>query len=223
MLTAETAERLNRVAALIKVGKEENRHSFDQALENFQEELTVAHLRERRRLRSIEQELDAISTTGVPDVSTYVMGSLFLDNCKEKLTMDEKENMFYVSGVEADGYIYLTDILTFEFSKRSVGGVHGDDESVFKAMMRMERTGHRLFAWFHSHPGEVGAFSPSSIDRNMQKRLESLNYPTIGAVFTRDGHVRFFSNERPFQIQIHGKGVKNVASETHLYQMDLPD
>ena len=110
MLRGETAQNLKRVSILLKAGKEETRLSFDQALENVQEELADALLRERRRLRLIEQELDAIPTTGAPDIPTYVMGSLFLDKCKQELTRDEKEDMFYVSGMEADGYIYLTDI-----------------------------------------------------------------------------------------------------------------
>lgn len=223
MAKGEYLQTLGRISNVVKAAKQEAQHNLDKSIADFQKELAELHFQQLWMLRGIEKEVDSVAVPEAPVVPTYVMGSLFLGQCKSLLTRDEKEFMFYVTGMEDDGVIYLTTLLTFECSERSVGGVHGDDESVFQAVMAMQGAGHRLYGWFHSHPGSLAACSPSATDIGMQGRLESLGYPAIGGIFTRDGYIRFFSVERRFGIQIHGQGVEDVDAETFLYQINLPD
>jgi hypothetical protein len=72
-----------------------------------------------------------------------------------------------------------------------------------------ERFGHFLHGLFHSHRGTgIKTSRPSSIDLNTQSRYEEGGYQMIGAVFTDDGFVRFFSHQLPFEIHVYGKGVE---------------
>lgn len=217
----ETAVQLRQLVNSVKTRKEQAFRDLEEAVDGFHRDLANERYRHLWQFREMEQELEDVPEVVELAVPTYVVGSLFLDHCKSVLTMDEKEYMVYVTGTEDDGRIYLTTLLHFE-TERSVGGVHGDPESVLQAVLRLQRAGHRLYGWFHSHPGSRDACSPSSIDTGMQRRLEDLKYPAIGAVFTRDGHVRFFSVARQFQVQIHGEGVEHVDAETSLYKISLP-
>ena len=143
----EIASKLSTISALVKAGKEEALSGFLKSLEDFQRELSDIHHDSLWRFRELENELGSVANGALSSVPTYVIGSLFLDQCKSQLTRDEKESMLYVSGMEKDGYIYLTSVLNFHCSKRSVAGVHGDDESVLKAVMKLHQAGHRLYAW----------------------------------------------------------------------------
>jgi len=221
MTRGEATGKLQQLADLVNTRKEEALHDLGQAVDSFQKDVADERYRHLWHFRDLEQEIGNVPKAIAVATPTYVIGSLFLDHCKSVLTMDEKEYMVYVTGTEDDGRIYLTTLLHFE-TERSIGGVHGDPESVLQAVLRLQRAGHRLYGWFHSHPGSRDACSPSSIDTRMQRRLEELKYPAIGAVFTRDGHVRFFSVDRRFQVQIHGEGVEHVDIETRLFKIVLP-
>lgn len=216
----ETTEKLRQLADLVKTRREEALRDVIEAVEDLPKDLADERYRYLWQFREMERDLGDVPGFFAPAMPTYVVGSLFLDHCKSVLTMDEKEYMVYMTGTEEDGRIYLTTLLHFE-TERSVAGVHGDPQSVLQAVLKMERAGHRLYGWFHSHPGSRAACSPSSIDTGMQRRLEGLTYPAIGAVFTRDGYLRFFSVDRKFQIQIHGEGVRDVEAGTNLYKIDL--
>jgi hypothetical protein len=141
-------------------------------------------------------------------VPVYVAGSLFLHQCYCYLMRYRSEAIHFVSGPETDGNFYLTRLLPVRMSHRSWGRAVGDDAHTHQVLQELDKFGYRLTAYFHTHPGRGSeATHPSSIDQAMQRGLERNDYPTIGAIFSRDGYVRFFSCDRKFTVKVYGKKI----------------
>lgn len=146
----------------------------------------------------------------------YIVSSLFLHQCFKDLTADQDEQLFFVTGSEVDGVHVLDQKIEFLHQKRGPLGVVGNMSSTHRLLIRLEQFGHRLLAHFHSHPGKgAGATHPSGTDENYQRRLEAAGYPTVAAIFSRDGYVRFFRLDNNLQIEIHGDGVENLGKHTY--------
>ena len=80
----------------------------------------------------------------------------------------------------------------------------------------MHQYGYLLTGCFHSHPGSgKGSVSPSSTDIKNQKKLENTGYKCISAIFSRDGFIRFFTVNNPFEVKVVGKGVECVAENVY--------
>ena len=174
------------------------------------------------RLRNLEESLAAIPALPVSETPIYVATPKFLRRCLAGLTTDEKEYMFYISGAEHQNRVFLSDVVEFEIDSRSVVSVRGNSESVLRAASDLGRNGQRIYCWAHSHPGEGQAScNPSPKDLKTQDGLEFCGYPAIGAIFNREGNIRFFSKERKFDIEITGKGVERVQHQEHLYKIRL--
>ena len=158
----------------------------------------------------------------------HLAGSMFLTDCYAALNPGpHTESMFYVSGPQTDGVRHLSRICPFAYDSRSAAYVSGDITSSLGALVLMERFGHRLHGWFHSHPGTgPGATTPSSTDMGHQQLLENGNHLAIGAIFTQDGYVRFFSRELALNIEVYGQGVEKTDDSlyrlTELQALDHP-
>jgi hypothetical protein len=146
----------------------------------------------------------------------YIVSSLFLHQCFKDLTADQDEQLFFVTGSEVDGVRVLDQKIEFLHQKRGPLGVVGNMSSTHRLLIRLEQFGHRLLAHFHSHPGKgAGATHPSGTDENYQRRLEAAGYPTVAAIFSRDGYIRFFRLDDNLQMEIHGDGVENLGKHTY--------
>ena len=158
-------------------------------------------------LAEIETELLSHKSGG----RRFVVSSLFLQECFKELTLDSKEQFIFISGCEADGLMILDRKCGFEHVSRTAAGVEGEIRSTHTLLCKLEQFGHRLLAHFHSHPGQgVGATLPSPTDHGFQERLERGGYPTVAAIFSRDGYIRFFRLDHDFELQVHGKGAEEV-------------
>lgn len=148
----------------------------------------------------------------------YVVSTIFLRECHQYLVRDPSEEMHFVTGAEFGRCRVLERRVTFDKAARTAVGVSGDAASTHAVLIDLEGAGHRLTAWMHSHPGHgAHATRPSTIDLGHQARLERGRCPAIGAIFSRDGYVRFFSGGAPFVIHIYGKGV--TKSDERLYKL----
>jgi len=180
-----------------------------------------------KKLQETGQMLDSLAEIETELLSQkrsdgrFVVSSLFLHECFRELTLDSKEQFVFISGCEAGGIMVLDQKCGFEHVSRTAAGVEGEVRSTHNLLCKLEHFGHRLLAHFHSHPGRgIGATMPSSTDRAFQERLERGGYPTVAAVFSRDGYIRFFRLDHEFELEVHGKGVEevepNVFHLTHL-------
>ncbi len=164
-----------------------------------------------RRMRPPREKVPRIATEG--GELTYLLSSLFLRECREKLTPTANEEMCAVTGVAVDDHVLVPSVLVpVNYERSSPGGVAAKLSSSHARLKDMGRHGHTLQAMFHSHPGS----GPSSVresrtDVAAQERFERAGYRVITGIFSRDGYVRFFANGVKFKVQVYGNGVKEVG------------
>jgi hypothetical protein len=161
----------------------------------------------------------------IEDITTYHVSSWFLADCLSYLTSNENgwEKLNLVTGIKlSERARTLERMVNVVHSHQSEIGAGADQTDLNKTLIELsERWAHSLHAIFHSHPGRgVGATRPSSTDFNTHRRYEKA-YPAIGAIFVKDGFVRFFSEGKPFTIAIHGRGVIPIDKYRHVYKINL--
>ncbi len=175
--------------------------------------------RDLRRLNELLDTLDQVQTTMVPASpaqARFTVSSLFLHDCFRELTADHREQFFFVTGAEVNGVMVLDQKLEFAHQRRTAMGVEGQVASTHRLLIKLEQFGHRLLAHFHSHPGRgLASTGPSGTDEQFQRRLEQAGYPTVAAIFSRDGFVRFFRLEGEFELHVHGAGVEDLGQHTY--------
>jgi hypothetical protein len=158
-------------------------------------------------LTTIEAEL-----TAPLSYPRFVVSSIFLRECFKPLTADPKEEFVFITGPEVDGVMVLSKLCAFEHLSRTEIGVVGDPKSTHRLLGRLDKFGHRLLAHFHSHPGHgPESVRPSGIDTQYQARLEAIGCNNIGAIFSRDGYIRFFRLQSKFDLTVYGAGVEHVS------------
>ena len=138
-----------------------------------------------------------------------MVSSLFLYESFKKLTADQDEQFFFVTGTELDGALVLDQWAEFAHQKRSMVGVTADTRSTHKLLIKLEQFGHRLLAHFHSHPGKgADATRPSGTDKKYQEALERAGHIAVMAIFSRDGYIRFLRLDQHANVEVHGTGVE---------------
>lgn len=160
----------------------------------------------------------------IPAVPVYVANSLFLADCHRFLLSDPKgyELMHLVTGSKVDTKIRTLERME-QVALASHSHIHAeaDQHDLQRRLIEMSSWGLAMHGLFHAHPGEGRtATRPSSKDLTTHERHERGGYPLVGAIFVRDGWVRFFSHSRPFTIQLSGTGV--VQHEEHVFKIENP-
>jgi hypothetical protein len=182
-----------------------------------------------RSIQQMNEFLDTLEkikseTKPIPDPSIrrYSVSSLFLHECFKHLTADRDEQFVFITGPEMDGVLVLDQRIEFQHQKRNLVGVEGNTLSTHRLLIKLEQFGHRFLAHFHSHPGNgLESTHPSGTDEGYQRRLESAGYPTVAAIFSRDGYIRFFRLDNNCEVKIHGKGVQSLGN--HIYKLTQLD
>lgn len=174
---------------------------------------------EIRRTNDFLSTLDRIAEENAPrpnDPKRYAVSSLFLHESFKKLTADQDEQFFFVTGAEVDGVLVLDQIGEIAHQRRSRMGVVADMPSTHNLLIRLEEFGHKFLAHFHSHPGNgPDATRPSGTDLDFQRRLEKGGHVAIMAIFSRDGFIRFVRMAPDFEITVFGEGVESYAPNVH--------
>ncbi len=174
-------------------------------------------------LYSIQDALNA-TMPHASIVTRYLFSSIFVDEIFNNLddgTPDEK--FCYCTGVidKKTNTILPTKVLRPEMSIRNPSYVEGDPHSINDILSGLDDWHHAMLVQCHMHPGAgPDCTFPSNIDLRNHLSLEA-NYPVIGAIFVRDGYVRFFSAEKEFEVEIYGRGVTKVADK--LYHIENTD
>lgn len=153
----------------------------------------------------------------------FMVDALFLADSFHFVCGDgDKEVFHYVTGFPVDGTFVLTRIVPVAFSHQSAGGVRVDDGSNIRALERLDEWGLPLVAHFHSHPGNgVSGTTPSGTDRRFVERLARGGHIALGAIFSRDGFVRFYAHESvPFSIEIKGHQIGRVSDNVFQLEME---
>ena len=172
-------------------------------------------INEIRQTNDFLESLEKIAAenTPLPDQPhRYAVSSLFLHESFKKLTADQDEQFFFITGTEIEGVLVLDQWAEFAHQRRSRLGVVADMPSTHNLLIKLEHFGHKFLAHFHSHPGKgPDATHPSGTDENFQRRLEIAGHVAVMAIFSRDGYVRFIRQDGQPDIEIYGEGVENHA------------
>jgi hypothetical protein len=160
----------------------------------------------------------------VPALPVHVVNSLFLADCHRFLLSDPKgyELLHLVTGSKVDAKTRTLDRME-QVALASHSAIHAeaDQHDLQRRLIGMSEWGLSMHGLFHAHPGQgIGATRPSGKDLNTHERYERGGYPLVGAIFVRDGYVRFFSHNRPFTIQLSGIGVRQY--EEHVFKIENP-
>jgi hypothetical protein len=193
-------------------------HPLRQHLEHRQQRLLdrlgrAARLRARSAMSRAHRDLcevtECLRLLEAPAPPRYAVSALFLVECFHELTKDEDEQLFFVTGPESGGVLVPCVRVAFAHEHRSAVGVTGDTADSHRALINLEVAGHRLLAHCHSHPSQgLSSTTPSGTDQGFQRRLEGAGYPAVGAIFSRDGFVRFFRSNADFTVEVFGAGVE---------------
>ncbi|UCD91877.1 MAG: hypothetical protein JSV43_06470 [Methanobacteriota archaeon] len=158
------------------------------------------------------------------DVPTYVISSMMLEEWHSYLVSQNDgqvgETMCFACGVIDPNANTITPcgLLTPKMSERSWSGVVGDPESVHEALSKIDRhlPNHALALTCHLHPGHgPNSVLPSMTDRKTHRDMEKGGYPVIGAIFSEDGFVHFYSGDSKFNLMVTGGGVEDVGNRTY--------
>ena len=152
-------------------------------------------------------------SANVRPIPLYLVSAWFLLRIFRLLSRKRHETIVYVTGPEGDGNLFvLSRLLPLKLAQHSAAHARADLKHQITVLTQMEEAGYRLFACLHSHPGTGPAATvPSPTDLRTQANFEQGGYATIGGIFSRDGHVRFFSHNRPFRVRVTGNGATQVG------------
>lgn len=130
----------------------------------------------------------------------------------------EPEWMLAVTGVKVGAMHTLERLIEVKLASQSFGQASFDMQDFTRIAVMLHDYGQALHCIFHTHrfPGPP---HPSATDIRLQRILEEGGYPAIQAVFSEDGYVRFFADQRPFSVQVYGKGVRSVNGSSTLYRI----
>jgi hypothetical protein len=160
-----------------------------------------------------------------PDESTitYRIDALVLSDCYRHLFADpEVETLVYLTGVEVEpGTVTLNRMVPLDLSVQSVAEAKGDPDASAATLQQMELSGHQLLGHCHNHPGTAEtAPTPSDVDRDFQNRLEGGGFTPLGLIMSEDGHVRLFTNDLDFEVEVFGTHVDKLDDDRLYLEKD---
>jgi hypothetical protein len=151
-------------------------------------------------------------------IPKYLVGSKLLYEGNQYLMSQKTEMLVDVSGWKHNGLFVLERLEPVKLDESTTTYAKSNLLSTRDALFEMHRRGYLLVSILHSHPGYgPGSVSPSSTDINNQKKLEKVGYKCISGIYSRDGYIRFFTLNNPFEIVIKGQGVECV--EENLFRL----
>lgn len=143
--------------------------------------------------------------------SSFVFSSWLLRDSFRLCTATFDEGMHFVVGVELEGLLVGMSIAEFAYAERSSVRAAGSHRDTHRLAIDASESGHRIQAIMHSHPGfGPQANYPSATDIATHRLWERAS-PLVGGIWSRSGHLRFFTAGRPAAVTVVG---------THLEQID---
>ena len=209
VLDDEASQRLKRLCR----DSDRRREEWMRVVQGEMEQIVI--------LNKARHALNKIITGADADVDEmqdkqYQTSSIFLTESWKYLISDpgRAERLHLVTGtVTKAETIVLSRMEKVRLERQSPAYVQAvRDDAHQKIVLMDEIFGHRLLGMFHNHCS-YGEWStaPSSTDMKNLERKAAIGIDCLGAIFSLDGFVRFFSLT-PFEIDVYGKGVEPVRS-----------
>jgi proteasome lid subunit RPN8/RPN11 len=152
----------------------------------------------------------------------FVINSLMLYRSFKLLTETANENLHAVTGSVTGRMRSLEQIIPLRLSVQNVGGAAAENQSLAEEFLNLYQFGMRPLGYFHSHPGcGISATNPSGTDRQTQLDMEQSGSEIIGAIFSRDGFIRFYANSHQPNVRVFGKRVKRIKK--NVYKLEIEE
>lgn len=170
------------------------------------------------RIDSELRLLEPLSSVHHSDAGpTIVLSSWMLRDSFHICTETPAEGMHFIAAVKIARRLIGTAISTFAYERRSVAGAAGERRSTHAQMIESAETGHSIAVIAHSHPGSgPHANHPSGTDIATHRLWEQTG-TVIGAIWSRDGYLRFFTAGTPFRVEVVGSHLEQV--DEHLWKL----
>ncbi len=176
------------------------------------------------RLDQIDSELELLGSIHQTSESTlhqrhsFVFSSAMLLESFRLCVAKPEEGMHFILGVDLDGSLVGTQIVSFPYASRSIAGASGVHEATHAIAIQAHEFGHRIIAIIHSHPGSgKGANHPSHVDMKTHETWEK-THDIVGGIWSRDGYLRFFSADKVFDARVIGSRIQRI--EDHVWKIE---
>jgi hypothetical protein len=170
-----------------------------------------------------DKEKENGSTDGPDQIPRHftIKASFLKERCYPYLMDTPLESLAYLSGVRCQETTVIDQLVTFKLDVQTEVYVRGNPMSVADALIAMDEQGDLLEGTIHCQPGEgPSATLPSGIDRKHHRRLESAGYRPLGIIMARDGHIRFYTDRMPFEVQVVGNDVVKLSDTSYRLMID---
>jgi len=152
----------------------------------------------------------------------FVINSLMLFRSFKLLTETANENLHAVTGSVTGRIRSLEQIIPLHLSVQNIGGAAAENQSLAEEFLNLYQFGLRPLGYFHSHPGcGISATKPSGTDKQTQLDMEQSGSEIIGAIFSRDGFIRFYANSNQPNVRVFGKRVKRIKK--NVYKLEIEE
>jgi hypothetical protein len=156
-------------------------------------------------------------------ICKYTLSTILLSRIFKYLVDGGKDEKFcYGTGIVdiTNQQIIPTEILTPRMAVCNPVFVEGDRDSVRDNLAFLDRYSHTVVLQCHKHPGTgPESTAPSSLDISNHGDWEKF-YPVIGIIFVEDGYFRVFSADRKFEVEIYGKGVRQIDGTLYVFEKE---
>jgi len=176
------------------------------------------------KLTQVTRDARALASLGTPEDGTrqrFVFSSAMLRESFRYCVSRPEEGMHFILGIEHEGMLIGTHIVPFPYEYRSVAGAAGVHQATHKICIQAHETGHYAIALVHSHPGSgIDANHPSPTDRRTQTLWEC-GTRLLGGIWSRDGYLRWYTNELAFAVNVEGNQIERV--EENVWKIETED
>lgn len=208
---------ISRALELVEQEEEIAKAEFEERLQALDRKGCIDALDRMLSWKAVERILEEKEK---PSILLYLVDSIALEEGYDYLFEDPSvESVTYMTGIVSSdrNLCTLNRVVKFKLEWQSATGAKADPDSSFKALRELEKRGHQMLGWYHSHVNGVSAF-PSERDKRYQRGFEGGGYSAIGIVADEEGIIRFFSEDLKFEVEVYGAGVEKVRDK--VYQLE---
>lgn len=184
---------------------------------NFDSDNPLKELMRLARTWKAMKILTSFDENELPEI--FITDSLFLIECYQKLFSEKVERELFLTGPNIGRFNVLTKRLHIEQKGRK-NKVEDVPKSTLNQFRKLDKLGMSILGAFHSHPDSLRP-RPSETDLAQFEKYEDHGLRTLGAIFTQNGLIRFFTKDLEFEILIAGEKIREKKGD--LYQLELKE
>lgn len=220
----QTTALFRRLERATSVRREQRRKLTSCISQDVQQGKTRRVVRSVERLNQVDRELELLesiqkeSESSLRQGRSFVFSSAMLLESFRLCVARPEEGMHFILGVDLDGSLVGTQIVSFPYASRSIAGASGEHAATHAIAIKAHELDHRIIAIIHSHPGsEKEANHPSHIDMKTHETWEQ-THKIVGGIWSRNGFLRWFTAGKAFHVRVIGSRINRI--EENVWQLE---